>query len=221
MKRILIASVAVCLLLAGGVQAADRIVFVDLEQLFNEFYKTQLAKSRVETQQKDIEAEKQIMVDEMELLSEQVDTLRREARDTTLTQEIRDSKRLLFEERLLEMREKQKEIEEFNELRTKQLQVQVSRMSQTIMDEIRQTIVEYAQEEGFQAVIDSSNRRAAVGVFLYTRPDVDITARVLTILNSKRPDEFDLDELFDEAATNRIDADAGTGEPSSQGTDLL
>lgn len=221
MKRILSASVLFCLLLAGGARADDRIVFVDLERLFNDFYKTQLAKSKVEMQQKDIEAEKQIMVDEMELLSEQVDTLRREARDTTLTQEIRDSKRLLFEERLLEMREKQKEIEEFSELRTRQLQVQVNRMSQTIMDEIRQAVVEYAQEEGYQAVIDSSNRRAAVGVFLYTRPDVDITARVLTLLNSRRPDDFNLDKMLDETATNAIDADAGTGESLPAETDLL
>jgi Skp family chaperone for outer membrane proteins len=184
------------LLLAGAAGAADRIVFIDLERAFNEFYKTQLAKSKVEVQQKDIEAERQIMVDEMTQISTDVDKLKKEARDTTLTDEIRDSKRLLYEERLLELRTKQKEIEEFTERRQQQLQVQVTRMSQTIMDEIRQTVVEYAKEEGLQAVIDNSARRAAVGIFLYTHPNVEITAAIITVLNSKRPDVLKGGDLF-------------------------
>lgn len=185
------------LFLAGVAGAADRIVFIDLERVFNEFYKTQLAKSKVEVQQQDIDAERQIMVDEMEVISQEVDVLKKEARDSTLQEEIRDSKRLLYEERLLELRTKQKEIEEFVSRRQQQLQIQVSRMSQTIMDEIRQSVVEYAKQEGFQAVIDNSTRRAAIGVFLYTHPDVDITGSVLTMLNSKRPDVLGADGLFD------------------------
>jgi hypothetical protein len=64
-------------------------------------------------------------------------------------------------------------------------------MSQTIMDEIRQVIVDYAQQEGFQAVIDSSQRKAAIGVFIYVHPDVDISPKILSLLNSKRPDTLD------------------------------
>lgn len=184
------------LLFAGAAGAADRIVFIDLERVFNEFYKTQLAKSKVDVQQQDIDAERQIMVDEMNLLSAEVDTLKKEARDITLEEEVRDGKRLLYEERLLELRTKQKEIEEFVGRRQQQLQIQVSRMSQTIMDEIREAVVEYARQEGFQAVIDSSSRRAAVGVFIYTHPDVDITASVLTMLNSRRPDVLDDADLL-------------------------
>lgn len=176
------------LLLTGAAGAADRIVFLDLERVFNEFYKTQLAKSKVDVQQKDIEAERQVMVDQMLLINNEVDTLKKEARDTTLTDEIRDSKRLLYEERLLTLRNKQKEVDDFTERRQQQLQLQVTRMSQTIMDEIRQTVIDYAKQEGLQAVVDNSSRRAAVGIFIYTHPDVEITDAILAILNSKRPD---------------------------------
>ncbi|MBL7017250.1 MAG: OmpH family outer membrane protein, partial [Kiritimatiellales bacterium] len=166
--------------------------------VFNEFYKTQLAKSKVQMQQADIDAERQLMVDEMTQISEEVDVLKKEARDVTLTQEIRDGKRLLYEERVLELRGKQKEIEEFSERRQRQVQMQVSRMSKTVMDEIREAIVEYAKQEGLLAVIDSSTRRAAVGVFIYTHADVDITEAVLAMLNSRRPDVLDGgNDLFD------------------------
>ncbi len=212
----------VILLLAGTVGAQqpdifsatrDRVVFIDLERVFNGFYKTQLAKSKVEVQTKDIEVEKQVMVEEMTAIDGEVDVLKKEARDTTLTEEIRDSKRLLYEERLLELREKQKEIEEFSARRQQQLQLQVTRMSQKVMDEIRQTVIEYAKAQGLMAVIDSSSRRAAIGVFIYTHPDVDITEAVLNVLNSKRPDVLDGGDLFDDEAAEEEDS---AEEPSEE-----
>jgi Skp family chaperone for outer membrane proteins len=174
-------------LIAGTVRAEERIVFVNLEQVFNDFYKTQLAKSKIETQQQDIEEKRQNMVGEISAISAEVDALREESRDITLAKEIRDSKRMLYEERLLELRTKQKDLEEFVSLQQKQLQQQISRMSQTIMDEIRQAVVEYAKREGLLAVIDNSSRRSAVGVFIYTHPDVEITEAILAELNSRRP----------------------------------
>ena len=86
-------------------------------------------------------------------------------------------------------------------LRQKQIQVQVNRMRKTIMDEIRQVIVEYARKEGLRAVIDSSNRQAAVGVFVYVHPDADISEEILMVLNSQRPD---LAEEDDGAAQNEM-----------------
>ncbi|MCC7300325.1 MAG: OmpH family outer membrane protein [Verrucomicrobia bacterium] len=197
MKKFFLVGAAV-MLLAGYSMAADKIVFIDLEKVFNDFYKTQLAKSKVEVQQQDVEAERKIMVDEMTLINTEADTLKKEARDTTLAEEIRDSKRMLYEKRLMDLRTKKKEIDDFTSRRQQQLQLQVSRMSQTIMDEIRQTVVEYAKKEGFTAVIDNSSRRAAVGVFIYTHPDSEITEAILAALNSKRADVLKGD-LFDDA----------------------
>jgi len=220
MKKLFYLSIVI-LLLAGTVGAQqpdifsatrDRVVFIDLERVFNGFYKTQLAKSKVEVQTKDIEVEKQVMVEEMTAIDGEVDVLKKEARDTTLTEEIRDSKRLLYEEALLELREKQKEIEEFSARRQQQLQLQVTRMSQKVMDEIRQTVIEYAKAQGLMAVIDSSSRRAAIGVFIYTHPDVDITETVLSVLNSKRPDVLDGGDLFGDEAEEEDSAE----EPSEE-----
>ena len=202
MKKFLLLSAAV-FMLAGSSLAADKIVFIDLEKVFNGFYKTQLAKSKVEVQQQDIEAEKKVMADEMTAMTTELDALKKEARDTTLTDEIRDSKRMLYEEKLLKLRTKQKEIEDFTTRRQQQIQLQVTRMSQTIMDEIRQTVVEYAKAEGFMAVVDNSARRAAIGVFVYTHPDAEITEPILKELNSKRPD-VSKEDIFDGGAeTNK------------------
>ena len=211
MKKILLIGISL-LMLAGAVSAAEKIVFIDLERVFDGFYKTQLAKSKVEVQQQDIEKEKQVMVDEMTALNGEVDTLKKEARDPTLTEEIRDSKRLLYEERVLSLRAKQKEIEDFTTRRQQQLQIQVTRMSQTIMDEIRQTVVEYAKNEGLQAVVDNSSRRAAIGVFIYTHPDLEITDAILNVLNSKRPDVLDKGDLFNDGTNTEKKVTKGGSE---------
>jgi len=196
-KGLSIAAVLIAAVCAAG--ASDKMVFVDLERVFDGFYKTQLAKSRMELQQKEIEAERQVMVDEMTAINGEVDVLRKEARDVTLSAEIRQGKSILYEQRLIELRNKQKEIEEFVARRQQQLQAQVTRMSQSIMDEIRQAVVEYAKKEGLQAVIDNSSRRAAIGVFIYTHPDVEITETILAALNSKQPDVLK-QQLFDDGA---------------------
>lgn len=191
MNKNLLIGLFAAVLTAGTSFASNRIVFVDLEDVFDRYYKTVLAKSTIETQQREIEETRQTMVDQMNIISAEVDSLREDARDASLTEDIRGSRRLLYETRLLELREKQKEIEEFVTVRQQQLQQQVSRMSQRIMDEIRQAVVEYARREGLHAVIDKSLRRAAIGVFVYTHPDVDITEKLLHELNSRRPASVD------------------------------
>ena len=202
MKKFLLLTVSL-FVLAGSAAAADRIVFVNLERVFNEFYKTQLARSKMDVQKQDIDVERKSMVSEMTTINSDVDTLKKDARDTTLADEIRDSKRILYEERLLELRAKQKAIEDFTTRRQQQLQVQITRMSQTIMDEIRQTIVEYAKKEGLMAVIDNSTRQAAIGVFIYTHPDVEVTDAILAMLNSKRPDVLKEGDLFDDGTEQK------------------
>ena len=82
MKKMIIAGLTF-FLLAGIAGAAEQVVFVDLSHVFDEFYKTQLAKSKLDVQRKDIEEEHQAMVDEMKQISEQVDDLKKEARDVT------------------------------------------------------------------------------------------------------------------------------------------
>jgi Skp family chaperone for outer membrane proteins len=193
-KRIL--SGLVLLMVAGVSSAADSMVFVDLERAFSEFYKTKLSTAQVDVQKKDLEAEQELHAAEMKLVSEDVDALKKDARDLSLPQEVRDEKRILYEERLLELRALNKENAEFLEHRKKQLQMQVSRIGKILMDEIRQTVIDYARTEGIKAVIDSSKRGAAVSVFVYTHTDVDITDDILIKLNSTRPTEGTDELLF-------------------------
>jgi hypothetical protein len=55
--------------------------------------------------------------------------------------------------------------------------------------------------------VDNSSRRAAIGVFIYTHPDVEITDAILGILNSKHPDVSQGGGLLDDGTeTNKPSA---------------
>lgn len=170
---------------AISVQAAEKIVFVDLEQLFTLYYKTELAQNQIKEQAADIKYERENMEEEIVELRSEVERLRAEARDEVFTEEVRESKRNQFEEKLVKMQSLNQELVQYEKLRTEQLEQQKARMSRKLFDEIHEAITTYAREKGYVAVIDrSSQSRAATQVVMYVDRQYDITAELLVVLNA-------------------------------------
>ncbi len=177
--------------LVGGVRAADEVVYVDLQEVFKGFYKTQLAQDQVRQQQADIKLERSEMEDVVKGLKEEIDALRTDARDETLSEDIRDGKRNQLEEKLVELQKKEQEMVEFEQLRTQQLEQQNSRMTKKIYDEVRDAIVNFAKAKNYAAVVDrSAQSRIGTEMVLYASPKMDITADVLAALNEGRGEEL-------------------------------
>ncbi|MEN8256194.1 MAG: OmpH family outer membrane protein [Verrucomicrobiota bacterium] len=171
-------------LFAAGARAAGDVVFVDVQEVFKRFYKTQLAQDQIRQQADDIKFERESMEEEVKVLKEEVETLRTDARDETLSEDTRDSKRNQLEEKLVELQKNEQEMIDFEKLRMQQLEQQNTRMSRKLFDEIRETVVLYSKEQGFSGVIDrSAQSRAGMQVVLFANPKKDITADVLMILN--------------------------------------
>jgi Skp family chaperone for outer membrane proteins len=191
MKSLVIAAaLAVGLFVAGGVQAADEIVFVDLQEVFKQFYKTQMAQDQVRQQADDIKIERDRMLSEVDALKSEIEELRADSRDETLGEDIRANKRDLLEEKLVELQKKELEMNEFEKLRMEQLEAQNQRMTKRLFDEIHEVIVKYSKMQSYAAVIDrSSQSRAGTDSILYASTKFDITANVLAILNEGRVGE--------------------------------
>jgi len=184
MKKHFPALLLVAVLFAVGAQAAGDVVFVDVQEVFKRFYKTQLAQDQIRQQADDIKFERESMETEVKALKEEVETLRTDARDETLSEDTRDSKRNQLEGKLVELQKNEQEMIDFEKLRMQQLEQQNTRMSRKLFDEIRETVVLYSKEQGFTGVIDrSAQSRAGMQVVLFANPKKDITADVLMILN--------------------------------------
>jgi len=172
------------LLFAAGAYAAGDIVFVDAQEVFKRFYKTQLAQDQIRQQADDIKLEREAMEVELKELKEEVEVLRTDSRDETLSEEIRRGKRDQLEEKLVELQKNEQEMIEYEKLRIEQLEQQNTRMTKKLFDEIHEAIILYAKEKGFAGVIDrSAQSRAGMQVLLFADPKKDITVEVLTLLN--------------------------------------
>lgn len=187
MKRVLPSLLLAACLMAGGVRAEDRIAFVDIQELFKSFYKTQLAQDQIRQQADDIKMERDELEEGITVIKEEVEVLRADSRDETLSAEVRQGKREQLEEKLVNLMTKEREMAEFEKLRKEQLEKQNARMTRTLFDEIHEAVILYGKAQGYASVIDRSGQsRRGTEVVLYTDPDVDITADVLAVLNEDR-----------------------------------
>ena len=178
------------LLVAGSAQAADEVMFIDLQEVFKQFYKTQLAQDQIREQADDIKLERDEMTAEVEALKQEVEGLRADARDVTLSEESRAGKRDLLEEKLVDLQKKEIEIMDFEQLRREQLDAQNQRMTKKLFDEIHEAVINYAKMKGYAAVIDrSAQSRLGTDNILYASVKNDITAQVLEVLNEGRTTE--------------------------------
>ncbi|RKX44993.1 MAG: hypothetical protein DRP64_05455 [Verrucomicrobia bacterium] len=171
-------------LFAGGTYAAGDVVFIDLQEVFKRFYKTQLAQDQIRQQADDIKLEREVMEAEVKELKDEVEVLRVDSRDETLSEETREGKRDHLEEKLVEMQKSEQEMIEFEKLRMQQLEQQNTRMSRKLFDEIQEAVIIYSKEKDFTGVIDrSAQSRAGMQLVLFANPKKDITVELLTILN--------------------------------------
>ena len=195
MKKVFLSLLIAVFMVAGAALAEDRIAFVDIQEVFKGFYKTQLAQDQIRQQADDIKLEREEMGDAILALKEEVEALRTDARDETLSAEVRSSKRELLEGKLVNVQAKEREMAEFDKLRREQLEKQNARMTRTLFDEIHEAVILYAKAQGYASVIDrSAQSRMGTKVVLYTKVDVDITADLLAVLNEDR-EGFMIEEL--------------------------
>ena len=174
-------------LFSGSAFAAGDVVFIDLQEVFKRFYKTQLAQDQLRQQSADMRLELEAMQDEIKGLKEEIEVLRADSRDETLSEEVREGKLNLLEEKLVELRRKQQDAADFERSRMQQMDQQNKRMTRKIFDEIQGAVDSYARAKGCDAVIDrSAQSRAGTPVVLFAAPTKDITSDVLAVLNEGR-----------------------------------
>jgi len=165
----------------------SRMVFIDLDRVFNEFYKTKLADAQLKEQADEYNEERRKMVEEYEAMNERFTEAREQAQDIALSEEVRNRKRTEAEELLIDIRDFESRIQRFDQTRRKQLEDQGRRMRTRIVAEIQEEIRTYARNQGYLAVMDSSGQSLnAVELFLYVDGRLDISDAVLEILNKGR-----------------------------------
>ena len=109
-----------------------------------------------------------------------------QADNTALSDEAREKNRILAEEKLSELREREREIRETASLRRKQLNDQQARMRRRIVKKLREIVKGYCEENKITLVLDSAlPGSAAVEAVVYSAEHLDITEEVLGLIKKE------------------------------------
>jgi len=183
-----LATVVGLLATAAAQDRGPRIAFVRLDKVFNEYHKTKLADAQLKATAEEFNQERQKLLQELQAMQDAYTTLRDEALNTALSEEVRAQKRSLAEEKLMGIREQEGKIRRFDELRSKQLEDQSRRMRRTIIQEITDAVREYARAKGYDAVFDASGQTLnGVESVIFLHDKLDITAAVIEEINKNAP----------------------------------
>ncbi|MBT3379666.1 MAG: OmpH family outer membrane protein [Lentisphaerae bacterium] len=188
--RTVLATVAVTFV-SASLFAGDGIGFIDMERVFQGYYKTARDDSAFKTQKEAYEGEAKRIAEEIELIKTKRDEHRDASLNIALSDDVRKEHRQKVEESDALYQEKKRELQGFLKKIDKELQGKYLQLRQGIVDEISTFVRSYAEREGLKAVIDTSGMsRNMIPVVVYFEPASDLTDTVLTELNRGHEDEL-------------------------------
>ena len=184
---------SVALALTASAQApAGRIVTIDLNKVFTDYYKTPIASGKIKDTAESFNKELNEMVDNYKKEIEELNKLREEQDKPEYTAEVREQKRKAVSEKLAETQKIQRDLEEYRTSHGKILQDQQLRMRQTILKEIQDVIDKESKDAGYQLVLDKSGTTGnAVPTILFSQDSLDITDDIIKVLNKNQPKTTD------------------------------
>lgn len=178
------------ILTAGGVMAAEqKIAFVNMERVFDEFYKTKSANVQFKARGEEIDAKRKEIVSKAKSLKADFEKLNAECKDKSLNDSTRDKKREAAENKFNDLKDTEEKLMEFDKIYKKEIADQMRQMQQQIVGEIRGVIQTYAIENKIDIVLDNSGKTLNnVESVMYFDKRMDITEPILAIMNKNAPE---------------------------------
>ena len=177
------------LALAASAQVpTGRIVIVDLNKVFTDYYKTPIASGKLKETADSFNKEHEEMLANYKKQIDELNKLRDEQDKPEYTPEVREQKRKAVADKLADTQKIQRDIDDFRASHRKILEEQTQRMRQTILKEINDVVTKEARDAGYQLVLDrSGNTLNGVPTIVFSQDSLDITDDITKILNKNQP----------------------------------
>ena len=181
--------VAAVLMTASADAGESKIAVVDVVRLVKAHPKTDTDKRIIEEQVREFEAEHEKRIEDFTQMKEDFAAAREEAMNKALSEEGREQKMKVAEEKMIALRERERELRETVELRRQQISDQRIRMRKRILTQLRGMTQEYAKKNGYSLVLDSSGAGLnGVTAVVYAADNIDITAKLLDAVKALKVD---------------------------------
>ena len=175
--------------LGATVSAADlRIAVVDMRKVFEKYYKTVQASANLQEEKADIDKDYKDLMEKFKKGEDEWKKLLDKANDQAISSEEREKSKQTAEKKLLELKEMEQTIKQFERINTTKMNDKQDRLREKIVAEIRDVINAKAKAANYSLVIDQSGKSVgSTPIVLFSSGENDLTDSVLTQLNASAP----------------------------------
>ena len=191
-KSVLVTTIGLTLLtvsFASRAEAQMKIGTIDMQKVFTAYYKTHDAEDKLKEAQKAYKDELDQRMDAYKKNLDTINKLNEEMNKPELSGASKDQKAQERDSKIAETKGLEKEISDFRSTRERQIQEQLKRMRDGIVEEIMKVVNDQVKTQNYDIVFDRSGFSAnnIVPVLLYARDNYDFSESVITKLNANRP----------------------------------
>jgi outer membrane protein len=165
-------------------QAQMKVGTIDMKQVFDGYYKTKDAEAKINESRAQAQKELAERLDTFNKAQEQARKLNDEAGKAELSEKAKAEKVKGLNEKLQELGVMQREVQEFQQTRERQLSEQSVRSRNVLVEEINKVVSDVVKANGYDLVFDKSGQSLnAVNVLVHSKDSFDFTADVVSKLN--------------------------------------
>ncbi len=193
-KLLLTATIFSIFAALSGFCADQKIAVVDMEKLFQNYYKTKIADADIKKQAEVFKDYSDKLNDSLVKLQDEFKELRDAAQNIALSEAERENKRVAAQDKYRQLKEKEAEVKQYNTEKQNQLKDIYEEKRSNLLKEISETIKKHCQPQGITIVLDSSGKTLNnIPSIVYKLPEMDITEIILKEINKsvedRKPEE--------------------------------
>lgn len=169
-------------------QAQSKLAVINLKTAFDGYWKTKQADAQLKERANSFDQTRKGMIDDYQKANDDYKKLIDSANDQATSAEERDRRKKNAETKLLEIKEIEQSIRQFDQTSRTNLGEQQRRMRDNILREIRELIATKARAGSYNLILDTaaeSVNQTPIVVFASGVPD--LTDEILTQLNANAP----------------------------------
>lgn len=188
LKSLLLAAAVLAAVPAVVHAQAFRLGIVDLRKVFEGYYKTKDADVKIKEDAAGLEKNVRDMLEDYRKANEDYKQRSEAANDAAISVEERQRRRKAAEDKLIEIKQLEQQVETYRRQSQESLIEKRTRMREQILKEIRETIVARSKAAGYTLVLDTAAiSRNETPIVLYTSGENDMTDEILRQLNANAP----------------------------------
>jgi outer membrane protein len=184
MKKILITILGLTIALPVVSYGQVKIGTVDMNRAFKEYNKTKDAETKINDAKNAAKKEYDDRADAYKKALDEINNLNKQLDSSALSADAKTKLAKDRDDKIANIKNMEREINEFRQTRERQLQEQALRMREGIVKEISDVVMDKVKTNNLDFVFDKSGMSLnGVPLLMYSRDNVDFTNDIITVLN--------------------------------------